>query len=253
MKFRVGHEWRVGAMFLPARPGLTPGVLMLHGFPGALRNEDLAAELCRRGVTVLLPHFRGCWGSAGEYSIPGLLTDALAADRLLRRYRHVDRTRVGVLGYSLGGWVALELAARRRFAAVAALAPAWPRDDAPGDAEYLRRSARVLNAPHVERIWADYMAAARNERPEDRLPLIAPTPLLFVQGLMDRMVPAASTARLHAVAPQPKKLLEFPGEDHEFETDRAAVVAAVAGWLAGVLRAAPAARRFHAAHGSHGA
>jgi len=239
LKFRVAREWRVGAVFLPARPGLTPGVLMLHGFPGVLRNEDIAAELCRRGVTVLLPHFRGCWGSGGEYGIPGLLTDALAADRLLRRYRHVDPARVGVLGYSIGGWVALELAARRRFAAVAAMAPAWPRDDGAGDAAYLRRSARVLNAPHLERIWADFLAAARNGRPEARLPLIAPAPLLLVQGLKDRMVPAASTARLHALASQPKKLLELPGEDHEFETDRSAVVAAVAGWLAGALRAAP--------------
>ncbi len=85
--------------------------------------EDMAADLCRRGMTVLLPHFRGCWGSGGRFSIPGLFQDARAALELLSRYHQVDPGRVGLLGYSVGGWVALRLAAEFPVAAAARRAP----------------------------------------------------------------------------------------------------------------------------------
>src|SRR5688572_10087519 len=110
VKFRVGHEWRVGGLVRPEYPGATPAVLMLHGFPGVQRNEDIAFELCRRGMTVFMPNFRGCWGSAGPFSLHGLLEDARKDLRLLSRYHHVDRERIAILGYSLGGWIALRLA-----------------------------------------------------------------------------------------------------------------------------------------------
>lgn len=111
-KFRVRHEWRVGGLYRPSRPGTTAAVLMLYGFPGVQKNEDIAAELCRRGMTVLIPYFRGCWGSGGRFSLQGLLEDARTALRLPSRYHHVDRRRVGLLGYSAGGWVALRLASQ---------------------------------------------------------------------------------------------------------------------------------------------
>lgn len=239
VKFRVGHEWRVAGLYLPTRPGPAPAVLMLHGFPGVQQNEDIAIELCRQGMTVFMPRYRGCWGSSGEFSIPGLAVDAQAACRLLSRYHHADKTRVAVLGYSLGGWVALRLAAQRRFAAVAVMAPGWPRDDQPADAVYLRRSAKVVHAPRLGQVWRDYLTAARKEPPESCLPRISPAPLLIVQGLRDRLVPPAAAVRLYALARGPKRLLELPEEGHEFLENRSAVVAAVAGWLAAKLLPAP--------------
>lgn len=231
MKFRVDGEWRVGGLYRP--PGQGPGaaVLMLHGFPGIQKNDDIAAELCRRGITVFTPHFRGCWGSPGRYSLHGMLDDARAALQLLERYRHVDRARVGVLGCSVGGWAALRLAAGTRVAAVAAMAPAFPRLDAPGDAAYLRRNAKVVNLPIFDEVWREYLAFARDERPEEYIRDIAPTPLLVLQGLRDRLVPAGAVRALWAHAGSPKELLELPDEDHEFENDRPAVIAAACGWL----------------------
>jgi uncharacterized protein len=136
VKFRVGPEWRVGGLFSPQAAGPVPAVLMLHGFPGVQQNEDIAAELCRRGLAVFMPHFRGSWGSGGCFSVESLYPDAEAALRLLSRYRHVHGRPIGVLGYSAGGWVALRLAAAHRVAAVAVLAPATPRFDAPQERSY---------------------------------------------------------------------------------------------------------------------
>ncbi len=83
VKFRVRHEWRLGGLYSPSGAGTGPAVLMLHGFPGLLKNEDMAAELCRRGLTVFMPYYGGCWGSPGRFSVRGAFDDARAALRPL--------------------------------------------------------------------------------------------------------------------------------------------------------------------------
>lgn len=231
VRFRIGHEWRVGALYYPSHAYKTPAVLLLNGFPGAYQNEDIATELCRRGMTVFLPHFRGSWGSSGNFSVSWLRRDAEGALRLLGRYRHVDRRRMGLLGYSVGGWVALTLAAGRPLAAVAVMAPAVPIGEHPGDPAYLRKNARVLNIPDVAGLWSEYLEAARLDHPETYLPAVSPTPLLFVQGRHDQLAPPQATERLYALARQPKEYLGLEEEDHLFQIRRGAVVAAVCGWL----------------------
>ncbi|MBI4061105.1 MAG: alpha/beta fold hydrolase [Elusimicrobia bacterium] len=239
VKFRVAHEWRVGGLLYAPGAAATPAVLMLHGFPGFQQNEDIAAELCRRGMTVFVPRFRGCWGSSGCFSVHGMLEDAAAALRLLSRYPQVDRGRVALLGYSAGAWAALKLAARVPVAAVAALAPIVPRRDSGGDADYLRRNARVVRTRGLAEVWRDYLAAAREEHPEIYIPKIAPAQLLLVQGLKDDLARPEQTARLWRLAGGSARLLQFREEGHEFQTNRSAVVAAVCGWLESKL-ASPA-------------
>lgn len=234
LKFRVGHEWRVGGLYQPPPEALenapAPAVLMLHGFPGLQQNEDIAAELCRRGMTVLMPRFCGCWGSAGDFSSARLLGDARAALRLLRRYPGVDPRRTGVLGYSLGGWVALRLAAQASVKAVVAMAPALPRAGHPEDRDYLRRSARVVHAD-VPRAWTEYLRSAGEDDPRRYMRELADTPLLLVHGRKDRLVPPQVSVELMAAAQQPKSLIELGDEDHEFQNDRPLVVELVAGWF----------------------
>jgi len=231
VKFRVGSEWRVGGLYSPSGAKSAAAVLMLHGFPGVQQNEDIAAELCRRGMAVFMPHFRGCWGSGGRFSVPGLFEDARIALRLLSHYHQVDPAHIGVLGYSVGGWVALRLASQTPVAAVAAMAPAIPRKNGSADMEYLRRKGKVINLPSHEEIWRQYQDAARADRPDAYVPRIAPAPLLFIQGLKDNLVPPASTDRLYELAGEPKQIIRFPNEGHEFQEDRPAVIAAACGWL----------------------
>lgn len=234
LKFRVGHEWRVGGLYRPPPAALenapAPAVLMLHGFPGLQQNEDIAAELCRRGMTVLMPRFCGCWGSGGDFTPRRLLADAHAALRLLKRYPGVDPLRVGVLGYSLGGWVALRLAAEASIKAVCAMAPALPRGDNPEDADYLRRAARVVHAD-VRQAWRDWLASSGEDDPRRYMRELAPTPLLLVHGRKDRLVPPEVSSGLMDLAGQPKSLVELGDEDHEFQHDRPLVVELVAQWL----------------------
>jgi esterase/lipase len=243
VKFRARHEWRLGGLYSPSVPGRGAAVLMLHGFPGVLKNEDMAAELCRRGLTVFMPYYGGCWGSPGRFSVQGAFDDAQTALRLLSRYRQVDERRIGVFGYSLGGWAALRMASETPVAAVAALAPAVPSGNEAGDARHLRRNAKAVNIASRGEIWEEYSAIARGDRPGVYLPRISPAPLLIVRGLADRLVAPASVAKLWSLAAQPKQLTSFPNEDHEFQNDRAAVTDAVCGWLETRLSYLPPSRR----------
>jgi len=220
---------------------------MLHGFPGLQKNEDMAAELCRRGLTVFMPFYGGCWGSSGQFSLAGAFEDAWAAFRLLSRYRRVDAARIGILGYSFGGWTALRMASETPVAAVAALAPAVPYGDGAAEARYLRRNSKVVRIASLDDLWKEYESLSRKERPDVYLPRIRPTPLLIVQGLKDRLVSPESSAKLWALAEQPKKLAAFPHEDHEFQHDRAAVSAEVCGWLESKLCFSSTPSRFAAA------
>ena len=208
---------------------VTPGVILFHGFPGVQQNEDMAAELCRRGLTVFCL-ISGALGIRGRWEIGGLLTDARAAVKLCRNTTEWTRGGIGLLGYSLGG--GSPCAWRRRCGSPR---PRCWRRPFPGPT---RRATGPIfekrpggrHGP-LAQVWSDYLRAAQEDHPGEYLRKISPTPLLFVQGMKDRLVPPASTAALFALARLPKELLELKSEDHEFQADRAGVVAAVCGWL----------------------
>lgn len=92
-----------------------PAVLMLHGF-GSSKDEvgnmyaRLAEALAERGIGSLRIDFRGFGksdGDTGSTTIGGQVEDAEAAYAYLAGLDWVDPQRVGVIGFSLGGGVAM--------------------------------------------------------------------------------------------------------------------------------------------------
>ena len=118
-----------GALYLAQGKGPHPTVLVLHGFPGTEKNADLAQVVRRAGFNALIFHYRGAWGSEGNYSLSHVLEDVAAALRWLRQPAVADSYRVNtrrliLVGHSLGGFAALHGAvADSEVRAVAALAP----------------------------------------------------------------------------------------------------------------------------------
>jgi hypothetical protein len=96
-----------------------PTVLLLHGFPGLERNFDLAHMLRRAGWNTVVFHYRGAWGSVGDFAFRHVLEDTLSVvHHLLAR-----ETPVVLLGHSMGGWAALMAAAMEtRITAVGTIA-----------------------------------------------------------------------------------------------------------------------------------
>ena len=116
-----------GILYMANGSGSHPTVILLHGFPGNEKNLDLAQALRRDGLNVLFFHYRGAWGSEGVYSFTHVIEDVASAIQMLRtraaEYR-VDPEHIYLIGHSLGGFAALQGAARdNSIACVAAIAP----------------------------------------------------------------------------------------------------------------------------------
>lgn len=238
VKFRCRGEKMVGVRFAPElAQGKCPAVLMLHGCPGAQKNTDIAYGLTKRGFICLLPHFRGSWGSRGRYSFSGLLQDAGAALKFLRQDPQVSSKRVMILGYSMGGWVALNMAAKdKRIRAVAALAPMA------GAQEWLNADSRrkvfelvsILDFKSKYFLWNDFKKAISTQNPLDSIHKISPRPVLFVHGTKDDLLPLSLSQRLYQQAGRPKRLIVIGGADHGFTEHREILVKTVVRWVSSI-------------------
>jgi dipeptidyl aminopeptidase/acylaminoacyl peptidase len=129
-----GLEWRTpdgfqtdGVVTYP--PGFDaarkyPLVLYIHGGPTAASNEGFSARvhlLASRGWIVFQPNYRGSdnRGNAFQRAIaanpgPGIDMDVMSGIRALVRRGGVDTTRIGVSGWSFGGYVTAWLIGHHR-------------------------------------------------------------------------------------------------------------------------------------------
>ena len=101
----------------PQGRGPHPTVLLLHGYPGDENNYDLAHVLQRFGCAVVVFHYRGTWGSEGRFSLCHVLEDVEDTLRFLREHAGsaeypFDADLIFLIGHSMGGFAALETAAR---------------------------------------------------------------------------------------------------------------------------------------------
>ncbi|PHR92129.1 MAG: alpha/beta hydrolase [Robiginitomaculum sp.] len=119
-----------GHFYLANGAGPHPTLIMLHGFPGYEKNLDIAQAVRRAGFNVLFFHYRGAWGSEGDFSLTHVIEDALAASTFVRstdsleKYR-IDPEHISFLGHSMGGFAALAAgAADKNVGCIAALSPA---------------------------------------------------------------------------------------------------------------------------------
>ena len=117
-------------LYVAAGAGPHPTLLLMHGFPGNEQNLDLAQAVRRAGWNVLTFHYRGSWGSEGQFSFGHAFEDAEAALAFLRdpanakRYR-IDPHRLAVAGHSMGGIMAAHAAARDPSLIAVGMISAW--------------------------------------------------------------------------------------------------------------------------------
>jgi len=109
----------------------TPAIVVCHPHPlyGGTMSSSVVVAVCEqlksKGITALRFNFRGVGNSQGRYDGgEGEVDDALAAVSFLTTLPNVDPTRIGIVGYSFGAYVALRAAVEdQRISAVAAISP----------------------------------------------------------------------------------------------------------------------------------
>ncbi|HSG52758.1 MAG TPA: alpha/beta hydrolase [Rheinheimera sp.] len=101
-----------GFIYIAEGEGPHPTVLLLHGYPGNEKNLDVAQALRQHGWNVAFFHYRGAWGSEGEFSFLGaekdvqVVLDYLANKNNAKQMR-VNPELISTVGHSMGGHMAI--------------------------------------------------------------------------------------------------------------------------------------------------
>ncbi len=197
---------------------------------------DVQRGLMDRGVAAFSLHFSGAWGSEGLYRFSTLVPQALCALKFLRKRPCVDSRRVGLFGFSMGGWAAINAAAMDPgIKAVAAVAPTGgPEMITPGMNESIEHLSRPLRVGSTKALARDFVRSVHAQDPARSAARLR-VPLLLVHGERDEIIPAAVSLRILAASPGPKKLVLARGARHDFLDRRDWLAQLVAGWLKRVL------------------
>ena len=118
--FEVQGDRANGYWLYPNGAGPFPTVIFLNGFPGYEQNRDTAQALRRAGFVTFFFHYRGSWGSGGNFSLAGARQDVGAAVEYVKSFcdgkckdAPLASDRIALFGYSMGGWLALMATADR--------------------------------------------------------------------------------------------------------------------------------------------
>jgi uncharacterized protein len=246
-----------GVLYMAGGPGPHPTVLVLHGFPGFERNLDLAQAYRRTGWNALVFHYRGAWGSQGDFTFAHVLEDVRTALDFVRSdfsadQHRADPERVALVGHSMGGWASLMTASEDDSLLGAASLAGWNVGlEGRLAASDAREQARLLGmfdgsmGPLLPQFSEPLMQEARGHRNEwnlvDRARQLASRSLLIVGATRDAEVPLQRhhTPLVEALrAAGAENLTEHVWEtDHAFSDHRIALARATADWLGSLLPA----------------
>jgi alpha-beta hydrolase superfamily lysophospholipase len=207
-----GRGRRIRGWYLPGRDSAV--VVLAHG-SGANREQMLPAGrvLQQGGFGVLLFDWPAHGESEGtvEYGESERVALRAAVDYVTRR-PDIEPTRVGLYGFSLGGFIALQGAVDDpRIAAVATMAAPT---DLMGHLPFEYESsgpAAVWGATLAIRFLGGHADAPQ---PRETVARIAPRPLLVMNGTLDRVVSPDAARDLVERAGDPKTLWILPDVGH---------------------------------------
>jgi len=181
-------------------------------FPGATRAAE-ARMLAENGYGVLLLESRGQGGSEGDIVRWAGDRDLLAGAAFLGAQPEVDPERIGAIGYSIGGEILLETAARSdAFAAVVSdgAGERVGEQDASG-------ADKILVVP-LQTVLTAAVTVFSNHGPPppivERIGLIAPRPLFLISAEHGIGGENERQPLYLAAAGEPKEHWEVPGAKH---------------------------------------
>ncbi|HTE17717.1 MAG TPA: alpha/beta hydrolase [Armatimonadota bacterium] len=176
-----------------------PTLLLFYGNGGQLRQmTETFQDLRRLGFNVLIPDYVGYGMSSGKASEAGCYATADAAYEHLVARKDVDSAKIVAAGYSLGGGVAIDLAARRPVAGLAVF--------------NTFTSLTAMAGRQFPYIPVSLLLRHRFE--SDRKIARVRCPILIASGTADTLVPPAMSDRLASLAQSPVTRLQVEGAEH---------------------------------------
>jgi pimeloyl-ACP methyl ester carboxylesterase len=183
----------------PLDASSAPTVIFFYGNEMCIQRALGPFEFLRRlGFNVLVPEYVGYGLSGGRASEVGCYATADAAYDYLRSRDDVDPTRIGLIGCSLGGAVAIDLASRKPVSGLATLVTFTSIPD-----------MVQLSFPRLPTSWL-----VRYRFESERKMRRVTCPVLIGHSTEDTRIPYAMADRLAAAAAGPVKRLRITGADH---------------------------------------
>ncbi|REE57528.1 hypothetical protein A8990_15338 [Paenibacillus taihuensis] len=242
----------VARIFSPGGQGPFPTVVLSHGFPGVQQNYDLAAQLQHAGYQAVVFHYRGLWGSKGEFSVSRALEDMKTVLAYLRHEEtsakyQIDVQRVAVVGHSFGGFVALQTAAADSgIAAVASLSGAnlglmaqllmHPESRAQLEAAFDEPASYVTGHFSSKMMGDEILAHAPEWNLLDRAQILADRPVLLVGAALDAVTPVKFNhdplvSAFQGAGAEKMQSLIIEATEHGYEGKRQELFEVVLRWL----------------------
>lgn len=219
----------VGTIFTTA-DSPAPTAILLHGIPGIEKNHDLAHALRDAGLNAVVFHYRGCWGSDGDYRIDGVPTDVTACLDFLSSGAcpEVDTERLFLIGHSLGGWAALSTGSDSRVRGVVAISAVVD----PSRVEVTEEDALAYVSPWLRGVTPEeFVRQWSGARPATAAAAQLSKPLLVIHGGNDSLIPVDQARLAFDAARDPKALEIYPDADHAFIDSRPWLIGLVVGWV----------------------
>ena len=223
----------LAAWYVPSQNGAAIVV-----FPGATRAEE-ARMLARHGYGVLLLESRGQGASEGDIVRWAGDRDLLAGAAFLQGRPDVDPSRIGAIGFSIGGEILLETAAQSTAFAAIVSDGAGERV---GEAD-ASGAERILAVPMQAMITAATTVFSNHGPPPpivERIGRIAPRPVFLVYAEHGIGGEETRQPKYYAAAGEPKAIWRVPGAKHTggIEARPAEYERRVVGFFDGALLAA---------------
>jgi hypothetical protein len=226
-----------GMMHIPEAEPPCPCAVVLHGYTGSRIGDHrmlvkTARSLAAAGIAALRFDFRGSGESEGDFAditLDGEIGDALRSVEFLEGFGGIDRSRVALVGHSLGGAVATSMAAEAEVKSIALWAPQAFVDfmvDRAGEIEidpYAWLPEQYKEAV-TKRGKVDIGGLIRGKPYFESIKSIDPLkriaafkgPVLIIQGSNDEAVSPVNAELLYDSVSGQRRLIMIDDADHTF-------------------------------------
>jgi uncharacterized protein len=217
---------KLAGWFIPSENGAV--IIMQHGYKSTRREMLNEAEMMHRnGYGVLITSVRAHDYSEGDLITLGVyeMDDMDAWYQYLLTRDDIDHERIGILGNSYGGMLAIQYAAQNKQIKVVVANSAF--SSMPDTvATSVKHFTGLPEFPFVPLIvfWAEQNTGIKMEEIDATrwMPLISPRPVFLMQGGADTVISPGSGQILYDAAGEPKELWFDPELGHvKFDTERA--------------------------------
>lgn len=227
LNFKGADGWPIQGFFMKPRgwqpTGNYPMILSIHGGPNGMFGDLWEMDLqlyAAQGWAVLFINPRGSSGYgmrfqravAGQWGGAPYVDLMDGVDAALAKYPWIDRNRLGVVGWSYGGFMTDWLITQtHRFKAAISIAGISDLQSVEGTRDYAYGHARdfagdLFTNPELYRKYSAIFHANA-----------VTTPTLFLQGEADQRVPESQSEEYFRALKHfgvPAELVLFPREDH---------------------------------------